>query len=476
MKNIIIARKSEQKILHSLLNSKAPEFLAVYGRRRVGKTYLIKEFFSEQSHFFELSGEKDASLIEQLQNFKFSLRQLFPEEVLPEMKTWREALQYLALILDRVWGDEKTVLFFDELPWLASRNSKFLQALDHFWNSWASRRSHIKVVVCGSAASWMIKNIVHNKGGLYNRITQTIRLMPFDLSETEEYLKNLGITLNRKDLLELYMCVGGIPHYLRHLKKGYSIAQSIDALCFSKEGILNQEFKYLFASIFDDSEIHLSIVKTLASQRKSIGRNDLLGKAQLQSGGGTTRALDELVESGFIAQDIPFDKVNRGQQYRLIDEYCLFYLCWIENNSGKGNWLSLRNSPRWMAWSGYSFESLCLKHIDQIKDALGISGVQTIQSSWIGSTGQEAVQVDLVIDRADNCINVCEIKFSNSTFTINKAYAENLRRKVSIFQDSTKTKKNIFLTIITTHALKDNTYAQELVSSSLTMDCLFSKT
>jgi len=475
MESRITGRDHEKRILTRLLDSQEPELLALYGRRRVGKTFLIKEFFEGKGLLFELTGEKDAPLRDQLQNFAFAFRATFPDEPISTLRSWRDAFQLLAATVDAKCGNSRVIIFLDELPWLASPRSRLLQVLDHFWNSWASRRRNLLVVVCGSAASWMIGKILHSKGGLYNRVTAHIRLMPFTLAETERYLQSRNVHFGRKDVLELFMCVGGIPHYLRHIERGASVAQNVDRLCFSKDGLLRNEFKYLFASLFAKSELHMSIIRALATKRRAIRRNELLQAVGEASGGGISRALSELAESSFLVQEPSFGKSARESLYRLTDEYSLLYLAWIERRQREteGYWTSQRNSRAWQAWVGFSFESLCLKHVRQIKQALGIGGVATVQSGWHKSGDGERAQIDLVLDRADNCINLCEMKFSAGEFTISKTYAQTLRRKLHLFQHSTKTKKNLFLTFVTTFGCKHNPYFSELVASELTMDCLF---
>ena len=473
----IIGRLQEKKALKRLFSSREPEFLALYGRRRVGKTFLIKEFFEDQCPFFELTGQKDATLSEQLHNFSFAFHSLFPNRDNPKVGSWQEAFEQLATAIDQEFSGQRVVLFFDELPWLAGRKSRFLTALDHFWNTWCNRRN-VVLIVCGSAASWMIGKLLHNKGGLYNRVTAQIRLLPFSLAEVETYLNHRGVHLGRKDMIELVMCLGGIPHYLRDVRKGESVAQTIDRLCFSTEGLLHDELDRLFASLFEGHERHVAVIRALAKNRRGITRSQLLETLGGQSGGGLTRVLDELEASAFISRDPCFGRKIQNALYRLIDEYCLFYLTWIEHVKAQtqGYWISQHGNRTWQTWAGLAFEALCLKHVGQIKQGLGISGVSTVHSSWITHTDAEGAQIDLVIDRADHCINLCEIKFSHQEFTINKAYADNLRRKVRQFRSTTQTRKSLFLTMVTTYGCLHNPYYEELVASELTMDSLFYQT
>lgn len=478
----LIGRLEERKKLGRLLRSREPELLAVYGRRRVGKTHLVRSFFDQQDLYFELTGQKDGTLAEQLDNFAdiFSARFLGRHR-LATPGTWREAFRTLARELDDRRPAGKSVLFFDELPWLASRRSGFLQALDYFWNSWASRRPDVIVVLCGSAASWMINRVVHNKGGLHNRLTDRIRLLPFTLAETEAYLVSRHVHLDRMQILEIYMATGGVPHYLRQVQRGQSAAQAMDSLCFSKDGLLSDEFQRLYASLFDNSDRYVRVVQALAQKRAGLSRTELLARARLTTGGGSSRILEALLESGFISCYVPFGKRANDAVYRLADEYSLFFLTWIRKaprsvlaSPQGGYWLQRQAARAWKAWAGYTFEGICQKHAPQIKRALGIAGVSTTESGWLHrGHDQPGAQIDLLIDRADNCINLCEMKYSGAEFVINKSYAGQLRHKRNLFRARTGTQKTIFITMVTTCGTAQNRYHDELVDQQVVLDDLF---
>jgi len=475
----LIAREREQEILEKTLTSDEAEFVAVYGRRRVGKTFLVREFYRKRM-CFEMTGVHDASLQEQLTNFAFALGQSMRVAVQPAPpRNWQDAFQQLITFLQTLAPDRKRVVFFDELPWLASRRSGFLSALEHFWNAWASKHSHLIVVVCGSAASWMLDKVIHQRGGLHNRITRRIRLKPFTLPEAEKYLERRRVRLDRRQVLVLYMVMGGIPHYLKEVEPGRSAAQNIDDICFASTGLLRDEFDKLYASLFEHSDRHTRVVRALAKKRQGLTRNEITQAASMQTGGGTTVLLDELVESGFIMRTVPFGRSRKETLYRLSDEYSLFYLSWIERHrsGGKDTWLKKQASPSWRAWSGYAFEGICLKHIQQLKRALGIEAVDTTEASWRyrpADASETGAQIDLLIDRRDGCINLCEMKHSGSEFVIDKRYAVELRNKVDAFRRVTATRKALFLTMVTTYGVKDNAYSQELVASAVEMESLFS--
>ena len=486
-KDRISGRRAEMEVLDKAMRSSEPEFVAVYGRRRVGKTFLVREFFGD-SISFELTGLRNASLSDQLENFAEALGEAMGLGVMPGAPaSWREAFRQLEQYLESPQSSrtgEKRVVFLDELPWLDTRRAKFCSALEHFWNSWASRQRDVILVVCGSAASWMIQNIVQARGGLHNRVTRRIRLLPFTLTETEAFLQSRRVELTRHQLIELYMVLGGVPHYLKEAEPGLSAPQIVDRTCFSSQGLLRDEFGKLYTSLFDNAEQHVRIVKALARKRAGVTRNELLAATGLPSGGTTTKRLDELEESGFLERHVPFGKKENDALYRLADEFSLFHIAWIQSlgkkSPGDGHWLQQSQSPRWRAWSGYAFEGVCLKHIPQFKAALGIAAVATTESSWryhpprdSKDSSERGTQIDLLIDRRDQTINLCEMKFSDGEFTIDKRYAAELRHKRDIFRRVTRTKKNVFLTMVTTFGVRDNAYAKELIAASLTADALF---
>jgi AAA+ ATPase superfamily predicted ATPase len=477
MASNVIGRTEEKKLLLDIVNSTDPELVAMYGRRRVGKTFLVRNFLEKQL-IFEFSGIHNASLNQQLENFTLAMTKAIGSKMpLAKPKNWQEAFKLLTDYITPLINKQKKVVFFDEFPWICSPKSGFMQAFEHFWNTWASKQKNLAVIICGSAAAWMINNIINNKGGLHNRVTKRIRLLPFDLQETELFLKGRKINLDRYQILQLYMAMGGIPHYLKEIKKGESATQSIDNICFSKNGLLNEEYKNLYNSLFDDAGNHKLVIKALANNGKGLTRKEIIDTCKISSGGGTTQLLEELMESGFISSYIPFGKNSKDVVYKLTDEYSLFYLKFIEHSrsNGKGTWLKLSRESKWKSWSGIAFESICLKHTQRIKKALGIEGVYTETSGWRyhPKTGEKGAQIDLLIDRQDFCINICEMKFSVNEFIVDKNYAGELENKVSVFKSQTKTTKTLFLTLVTTFGIKKNEHATRLIQNEISMDALF---
>jgi len=483
-KDKIIGRDDESCILDKALHSADPEFIAVYGRRRIGKTFLIREFYGD-SICFELVGVHQAGLKIQLQNFAQSLKKAMGIGIQPETpSTWFQAFTDLEQFLESLSTNKNTgkkVIFIDELPWLNTPKSNFLASLEHFWNSYGSKQNNLILVVCGSAASWMIQKIVNSKGGLHNRLTRQIRLLPFTLHETESFLKSRGVVLTRYQIILLYMVMGGVPFYLQQAESGLSSAQIIDKACFSKNGLLRNEFERLFSSLFDHSDQNIKIMEVLRQNRSGVNRNQILATAKIPSGGTASQILEELEESGFISSWIPYGKKSNDAIYRITDEFSLFYFDWLKPLGKRcpeeGYWLTLQNDPCRRAWSGYTFEGICMKHIQQIKNELGIGKVETFHGPWYYSAPKDSLgngaQIDLLIDRKDAAINLCEMKFSEAEFTIDSNYSKNLRKKVDVFKTITKTKKNIFVTMISTFGIGPNIYSNDIISNSLTIDCMF---
>lgn len=471
----LAGRKEEIKLLQSLLPKETPEFVAIYGRRRVGKTFLIRQVYQKEI-VFECSGLHKKSFGQQLENFWLTLQEVsqMAQLSLPP-KTWLQAFLQLKLYLNTLKGTGKKVIFLDEIPWFETARSGFLAALDNFWNQYCTKRPDIILVICGSAASWIIKKVINDRGGLHNRITTHIQLMPFTLQETKAYLEMNHIPLTIKDIVQLYMCIGGIPFYLRGVKAGKSVPQILDDLFFITQASLKREFGNLYASLFKNSEQHEQVVTALASKNKGLARAEIIAQTKLNSGGGLSVVLKELIACGFIKKMLPIHQKKTSNLYRLVDEYSLFYFRFLKDNKLKTSWLHLSSQAKCKIWSGYAFENLCLKHIQAIKKALGIHGIITNEYTWSywGDETTKGTQIDLVIDRSDNCINLFELKFYNQPYEITKDYAQQLQQKIAVFKAQTATKKNVFLTFLTSFGVKQNKYYLSVVTNQLVIDDLF---
>jgi uncharacterized protein len=393
-------------------------------------------------------------------------------------KNWLEAFELLrdALGRSKPSGKTKRVLFFDEFPWMETRGSGFVAAFEAFWNQYASQQQDIIVVVCGSAAAWMVQRVIRAKGGLHNRLTRRIRLMPFSLGETSVFLKSRGIQLDALQIAQIYMAIGGIPHYLNHIRAGKSASQNIESLCFRSTGMLREEYDSLLAALFDRDSMHQNIVKVLATSWKGLMRDELIKKAKLTSGGRVTQALDDLVLSGFVQETASWNKKSKETVYRLIDEFSIFYWTWMHNSGPDLHWMQIATGQRFDNWCGYAFENLCFKHLDKIRRTLGISGIQTSAGTWRYQSHDSAprAQIDLLIERADRCFNLVEAKFSLKPYLITKTYASELQSKIQVFRARAKVDRPIFLTIITPYGIEPNRYSIGLSIAEVTLQDLMS--
>lgn len=472
MSKIIIGRNEEISILKEKLRSTKAEFIAITGRRRVGKTYLINAYF-EKEMTFHFSGILNASMQQQLQGFQFQFSNFFKKESSEKFPSnWMEAFIQLSKQLERSRKKSKKVIFIDELPWLDTHKSNFLSALEWFWNNWAIN-NNVLLIVCGSATSWMINKIVNNKGGLHNRLTQRIHLLPFTLKETTDFLKYRQIKLSPYQITQLYMAMGGIPHYLNEIKPGESAMQAIDRICFQKDGLLVNEFENLYRALFKNAEIHLKIVFTLAKKLKGLSRKELIEISKLSDGGAVSEVLEELTWCNFISVTNSFGKTKKDSIYRLTDEFSLFHLKFMHKKNNV-NWLQLSNTTQWKSWSGYAFENICFKHLPQIKKSLGIEGVFTEFYSFkaIGNKENNGTQIDLIIDRNDGIINLCEIKFYDKKFSLSKATTQVIQNKIEVFIRETKTRKTIFPTLITSFGTEKNEYTTGFIQQEISTENL----
>lgn len=468
----MIGRTEEKRYLQSLLKTDEPQFVAVFGRRRIGKTLLVRESF-DYNFTFHHTGISPNSLEPtnlkqaQLDKFKQSLKE-YGHESSHELDSWEDAFQELKELIKKS-KDKKKVIFIDELSWMDTKKSGFISALESFWNGWATARKEkdIILIVCASATYWVIDNIVNSKGGLHNRLTGQIQLKPFTLKECEELLLSKKIRFNRHQILQCYMIMGGVPYYWSLLKKGKSLPQNIDELFFYDNAPLKNEYDNLYRALFNKPEQYIRIVEALSSVNKGINREELCKKTGISSSGDLSKKLVELENCGFIRKYIPYGYKQRNCLYQLIDNYTLFYHRFLQNKTcDEKYWENHVNSPSLNAWNGIAFERVCLEHVYQLKMALGISGVQTEVNSWQCQANKDegiyGSQIDLLIVRRDQIINLCEMKYAEAEFVADAAYDRDQRRKISDFQKVTKSKYAIHPTLVTTYGLEENSYSGDI--------------
>ena len=470
---MLIGRDKEKAILQEALDKEESQFIAVYGRRRVGKTFLIRESYGYQ-FYFQFTGAAHTSLKNQLTRFVFALQEQGLKDAPRQINSWLEAFSLLKQLINQKDGGKK-VIFLDELPWLDSPRSGFLSELEVFWNGWASARKDIVLVVCGSATSWMVNKIIKNKGGLHNRLTQRIALKPFTLKHCKQLTISNGVEFSQRQLLEAYMIFGGVPYYWSLLKKGASLAQEIDRLIFSEDGDLYDEFSMLYASLFKKPEPYIKVISLLSNKNYGMTRQELISAGGFDENGAFSDLLSDLEWCGFIRSYQNTGKRVKDAVYQLIDNYTVFYYSFVKNRRrSKNYWQSMQGKPEYNAWCGLAFERVCLWHTEQIKAKLGISGIVTTEYAWRNVANNEisGAQIDLLIERGDGIIDICEIKFSVEEYSITKEYMEKLLHKKYVYKSVTKTRKAVHLVMITTFGLTKNAYFGE-IQNEVVADDLF---
>lgn len=480
----MIGRKKELEKFQDAVSKDRAQLIAVYGRRRVGKTFLVNEFCGNKYSFKhtavspvdDASGKKKKNLMRiQLQEFYYSMRTYGLDSGEPVPGSWFEAFHMLEDLLQKKDDGSRMILFIDELPWMDTAKSNFIPAFEHFCNDWVLARKNVKLFVCGSATSWILDKLINNKGGLYGRVTLPVYVSPFSLYECQEYFKEGGFRYDQYDVCRAYMVFGGIPYYLDQFRKGYSVAQNIDSILFAPDAPLKEEFDKLFSSQFSSPAELKRIITVLAGRRTGFSREELITKGPFSSGGTLTENLNALEKSKLIESYIPFG--SKEQKYKLIDPFCHFYLKYGKNNVGKlSYWQINEKSPSVASWMGYAFEDLCFCHIRQIKRALGIEGVITQESSWSISpeTAKSGTQIDMVINRDDRFVSLCEMKFTRGEFEITGAYSIKILDRMSRVQELLENKKSIQSVLITSFGLKANAYSGRF-DKVITMEDLFQK-
>ena len=471
----MVGRKKELEVIRDCIEADRSRLVVVYGRRRVGKTFLVREAFDYRFTFTHTGLEK-GGLREQLSEFWSSLKRQWNADCrMPS--NWFEAFDLLKDAVESSTDSRKTI-FIDELPWMDTRNSDFVKAVESFWNGWASARKDVVLVVCGSAAAWMTKKVLQNRGGLFNRANRTIYLEPFTLAECEAYVRAEGLAMDRKDIASAYMIFGGAPYYWSLLDKGESLSQNVDRLFFGVRPELAEEFGRLYKSVFANPEPYIAVVTALGKKKCGMTRDEIVSSdADMENDGVLTTVLRNLETSGFVRRYVETGKLKKGSVFQLIDNYTLFYFQFVQGYAGhdEHRWTNMVHDQRRRTWEGLSFERVCLQHSRQIKAALGISGVETNESSWRCVSDDPDIrgaQIDLVIERGDRVINLCEMKFASEKFTIDVDYAARLREKVGAFKRETGTRDNCHLTFVTTYGLRRNSHCG-MVQSEVTLDDLF---
>lgn len=469
----LIGRKLEQAKLQACMESERSEFVVVYGRRRIGKTFLVRRFFKD-NYAFSFVGKHEMRREQQLAEFAKELMCYSHSTFVPQLKNWTEAFDALQRLLETYNIPGKKVVFFDEMPWMDTPKSDFVSALENFWNGWANMRDDIVLVACGSATSWMVDKLLHNQGGLFNRITQKIYLRPFKLSEMEQYLDEKHFGWNRYQIAQCYMILGGIPFYLTLLNPKLSLLSNIDELFFADaHAMLRTEYNELYSTLFKRPDNYLAVIRMLTERKEGFTRKEINEKTKL-GGAALSKILSDLEQCDFIFSYARYGNAKNNAIYRIKDFYTLFYYKYVNGIDTKDSlrWTHLSSTPQVSSWQGFSFELLCLLHLDEIKKALGIDRILNDASAWRSRQPEQNTQIDLVIERADHNINLCEMKFSSGMYAIDKGYEQKLRERMSIFQAETMTRCSTRITLVTTYGVLQNKHSG-IVNDEVLLDDLF---
>lgn len=463
---MIVGRKKEIKILNDNYNSSDSSFIAIYGRRRIGKTYLINKNF-ENKILFRHSGIYNGTTKEQIVSFMNSLKECGFEN-LDIVNDWFDAFECLKKFINNS-TKKKKIIFLDEIAWMYTKKSNFIKALENFYNGWASARSDIMLIICSSATSWIINNIIHSKGGLYNRVTTQIYLNPFSLGECEEYCKSRNLSLSKKQIIEAYMVIGGVPYYWNYLTKGQSIPQFIDSCFFANNAPLRNELKYIFSSLFSNPDCYFKIIESLSKKKYGLTKKEILNDTKEVDNGNFTNKLEDLINCGFIREYSPLKYKKSSVVYQLIDPFTIFHFHFLtKKNNDDSFWINQLNNPTINTWKGLAFERICLLHLNNIKNALGISGVYTAVYPWSCKKDEDnnifGSQIDMVIERKDDIINLFEIKYYDVPFNITTKQIELLNKKKHDFIEVTKTKSAIHLSLIALNGVENNANTNEIQS------------
>lgn len=478
MGNKFVGREEEIEIFDKYCKSDKNELVAIYGRRRVGKTYLVRETIGDILDFSFTGIYKESAK---------NQRMLFQKEInnytKKKVKTpsdWYETFDNLKEYLLSL-NKERVIIFIDELPWMDTPKSDFLNAFTYFWNNWGKEKVILKLIVCGSATTWMVNKLIGDKGGLYGRVTRPIYLAPFTLAETEKFLNTIKrMDFGRKQVLDTYMILGGIPYYLDMLDRDLPLSINIDRLLFAENAPLRTEYEFIFRSLFNDSVRYKKVIEALSTKLMGLQREEIAEICGF-NGGELTNVLKNLNACDFIRSYSTIGKKERDKIYQLTDMYSLFYLRFVKGETGQDEryWTNLGSSGKKNAWEGYAFEQVCLHHIRQIKEKLGISGILSNVYAWSqkpfvdkDGTKWKGGQIDLIIDRNDSVMNLCEMKYSQDEYVIEKEYEKILSDRISLFKSVSKTKKDLRCTFVTLHGIKPNKHSG-IVNNSVTLDDLF---
>ncbi len=470
----IIGRKAEKKELEQCEKSKKSELVCVYGRRRAGKTYLVEQTFGDYFAFRAIGLEK-GSIKDQLKAFNQRLQEC-GDEVRKVPQNWFEAFSRLDKILSRddiiLSPHGKKIVFFDEFPWFATQRSDFLLAFEDFWNRRGTQSGDLVFIICGSATSWIIKNVLEDSGSMYKRVTAQIFIKPFSLAETKLYFDDNEFDWSKEQIMEFQMVFGGLPFFMSLMNENESFRQNIDRLLFRPNALLQDETDKLLESTLKKSPVYGQILGELSSHLYGMKKSECQEKLNIPVG-TFTRAVEDLIKCRYIVEYTRNYEKSNPLYIQLVDPYLLFHFHFLSNRKRITSYEDLSsNIGLYSNWRGHAFEILCFHHLDQIKKSLGISGVKTECFSWTNSEDKEKIQIDMVIERDDKITNICEMKCTDQPFVMSKEDDLSLLRKRDIFKEKTRTKNSIRIVLVSAAGLSGVAHTEH-ISDVITLGDLF---
>lgn len=475
----LIGRKKEIQELEKAYRSGQFEFIALYGRRRVGKTYLVSQVFEDRISFRHAASPNDEERQDEKGLLKMQLEVFYGSLLAQGLKeskkpnSWVEAFLLLIRLFEGKDPAERWVIFLDEFPWMDTKRSNFIEAFSWFLNFWAANQKNLMIIAAGSSTSWMLNNLIHSTGGLYNRVTNPIRLSPFRLQETEQFFREKGFDLSRYSIARIQMAFGGIPYYLNFLDRGEGLSRFVDRMLFEKGAKLGLEYDTLFRSSFEKGDLARKIAEYLGKRSSGYTRKEIVEGLKISDGKAVKDALDALQEGDFVLEYVPYKEAQNKKRYRLIDPFCIFYLHFVAGKrSLDPSFFADSVEPN--SWIGAAFENLCAAHLEQIKRALVISKLSSIEFSLVfpKEEDKKGAQVDLVLVRKDRIVNLCEMKFYGKPYVQTEKEHHSLTNRVARLKETLPATYSIAPVLITVFEPSSGGYPDDYVQV-LTLDDLF---
>jgi hypothetical protein len=412
---MFVGRKNELRMLNDAYRSGKDELVVLYGRRRIGKSSLVKRFAEKKKAYYEFEALEGETTPGQINHFLQQLKKQIDDPILDSVRfaNWEQVFTYLTEKVINRKSKVKKILFLDELPWMAAGRIRLVSLLKYYWdNHWKSK--HVMLILCGSVASFMVKKVLHSNA-LYGRTTIEILLKGFS---PEEAARLLSKKRSREETLNYQLVFGGVPKYLEQINTSQSFNKNMNTLCFSPHGIMLKEVERIFYSQFREPRTYLKIINLLKNGIFSL--SEISSKTKIPSGGGLKQYLKNLERAEMIRSYIPFDRSGNSKfkKYTLADEFLVFFFKYMGPNlrvikeSSSRRLFETLTQNSFDSWLGFAFERFCLKHAGLLALVMDFADDILLASPYF-KKNDERFQIDLLYQRADRVITVCEIKHQN---------------------------------------------------------------